>query len=79
MKIIRKSTSVISASLPQTTISKMERVRTEEGISKSSFIKKAIESYAEDERWNKIYKKGTQTAKKFKITSEEDIDKILHG
>jgi len=29
-------------------------------------------------RKEKIYNKGTQTAREFKIISEEDIDRILH-
>lgn len=32
-----------------------------------------------DNLWVNLYKKGAETAKKFKITSEKDIDKILHG
>lgn len=32
----------------------------------------------ENTRWSKLYTKGQETAKKFKVKSETDIDKILH-
>jgi hypothetical protein len=47
--------------------------------SRSAFIASLIDKEAENARWEKIYKKGEETAKKFKITSEEDIDRILHA
>lgn len=76
--IQRNTTTVISVSLPKEVISKMEEVRQETGQSKSAFISSLIQKAAEDKRWEKIYKWGAKTAKDFKITSEDDIDRILH-
>lgn len=78
MKTITRNTSVISVSLPQSVVSKMEKTRRTKGQSRSSFIANLIEKENEDSRWQDIYAKGQETAKKFKITSEDDIDKILH-
>lgn len=56
----------------------MEKTRISRGQSRSAFIAALIDEGAEEARWHKIYKKGAETASKFKITSEEDIDRILH-
>lgn len=78
MKNIQRSTAVISVSLPKNTAEKLEKVRKLNGQSRSAFITSLIDQTAEQSRWEKIYQRGTQTARKFKITSEEDIDRILH-
>lgn len=80
MKVIqRNTTEVVSISLPKSVISKLEKERAAKGQSRSAFIASLIDSTAEEGRWQRLYKKGAQTAAKFKITSEEDIDKILHA
>lgn len=78
MKSVQRSTEVISISLSKKTAEKLERVRQLYGQSRSALISSLINQTAEKDRWEKIYKKGAQTARKFKITSEEDIDRILH-
>ncbi|KKR85787.1 MAG: hypothetical protein UU34_C0033G0006 [Candidatus Curtissbacteria bacterium GW2011_GWA1_41_11] len=76
--IQRGTTEVISVSLPIPIVKKLEKERSIRGQSRSAFIASLIGQIAEEERWQRIYKKGTQTAVAFEITSEEDIDKILH-
>lgn len=78
MKIIQRNTEVISISLPKEIAFRLEEVRKRLGQSRSAFIASLINRISEDERWERLYKKGAETAKKFKITSEEDIDRILH-
>lgn len=78
MTIIR-STQVVSISLPKRVARDLERTRKARGQSRSAFIASLIEKDAEEARWQRIYKKGQETAKKYKITSEEDIDRILHA
>lgn len=78
MTIIR-NTQVVSISLPKRVARDLERTRQARGQSRSAFIASLIEKDAEEVRWQRIYKKGQETAKKFKITSEEDIDRILHA
>ncbi|EKD91340.1 MAG: hypothetical protein ACD_30C00021G0004 [uncultured bacterium] len=78
MKTIQRTTEVISISLPKKTAIKLEQARKVSGQSRSAFIGSLINKIAEEEKWQRIYEKGTKTAKRFKITSEEDIDRILH-
>ena len=77
--IQRRATEVISVSLPKPVVKKLEKARSIRGQSRSAFIASLIDQIAEEERWQRIYKKGATTASAFKITSEEDIDKILHA
>lgn len=76
---IPRNTQVVSVSLPRQLARKLERTRKARGQSRSAFIASLIDKEAEETRWQRIYKKGQETAKKFKITSEEDIDRILHA
>jgi metal-responsive CopG/Arc/MetJ family transcriptional regulator len=79
MKNITRNTEVISISLPKETADKLEKTRKARGQSRSALITSLIDREAEEGRWQKIYKKGQETAKTFKITSEDDIDRILHA
>ena len=76
--IQRNATEVISISLPKPIIKKLEKERITRGQSRSAFIASLINQISEEERWKRIYKKGAKTRAAFQITSEEDIDKILH-
>ena len=78
MKNIQRTTEVISVSLPKSVAAKLEQARKREGQSRSAFITKLINRITEDARWERIYERGKQTARKFKITSEDDIDRLLH-
>lgn len=79
MKSIQRTTEIISISLPRVIALKLETARKRQGQSRSAFIASLINRINEDGRWERIYKKGAETARKFKITSEEDIDRILHA
>lgn len=79
MKTIERTTEVVSVSLPRGVAQLLEIARKTRGQSRSAFIAALIQKEVEEERWRKIYAKGMETARKFKITSEDDIDRILHG
>ena len=78
MNIIQRSTDVISISLPKEISQKLEQARKRNGQTRSAYIASLIERLGEEEKWNRIFAKGEKTAEEFKITSEEDIDRILH-
>jgi metal-responsive CopG/Arc/MetJ family transcriptional regulator len=75
---IQRNTEVVSVSLSRATAQKLERLVKMRDQSKSSFIASLIDQFGEEDRWQRLYKLGEKTAKKFKITSEEDVDRILH-
>lgn len=77
MTIVR-NTQVVSISLKKDVAQRLDKTRKVRGQSRSAFIASLIDRETEDERWRKIYKEGREIGKKFKITSEGDVDKILH-
>ncbi|OGY25292.1 MAG: hypothetical protein A2Z11_02925 [Candidatus Woykebacteria bacterium RBG_16_43_9] len=79
MKNIARNTEVISVSLPKETAERLEKIRKTRGQSRSALITSLIDKGADEEAWSQIYKKGRQVARKLKITSEDDIDRILHA
>ena len=79
MKNIGRNTEVISISLPKEVAGRLEKTRRARGQSRSALIASLIDREAEEARWQRIYKKGRETARSFKITSEDDIDRILHA
>ncbi len=78
MKTIQRNTEVVSVSLSKETARKLDSLSENRGQSKSALVASLIDKWDEEDRWQKIYQKGAKTAKKFKITSEEDIERILH-
>lgn len=78
MKNIQRTTEVISVSLPKGLVKELDETRKMRGQSRSALIASLVNQITEEERWNGIYKRGEKTARQFKITSEDDIDRILH-
>lgn len=64
--------------MPQEMVVKMEKNRSLSKQSRSAFISSLISDASNEQRWKRIYQMGTKTARDFKITSEDDIDRILH-
>lgn len=79
MKTINRTTEVISVSLSPKIVQKLETERKRQGQSRSAYVSSLIDKTSEDERWQRIYRAGEKTARMFSITSEEDIDRILHA
>lgn len=78
MKTIQRNTEVVSVSLPKKIAKTLDRIRERRGQSRSAFVASLIRAKGEEERWRQIYDRGSKTALSFKITSEDDIDRILH-
>ena len=78
MKNIQRTTKVVSVSLPVRVAAKLEQGRSRRGQSRSAYISALIDKQAEDQRWESVYGKGAVTARRLNITSEMDIDRIIH-
>lgn len=76
---VSRNSRVVSVSLAPAVYEMMEKIRRQEDKSRSELFKEMIRKYNEDKRWERIYRWGRETAKKFNIKSEADIDKILHA
>ncbi len=69
----------VSLSLPQEMYDQMEELSQQIGISKSEFMRQALDIFIMSEtRWQKIREWGEQTAKELNIKDEDDVDRIIH-
>lgn len=74
---IARTTTVVSVSLPPPLVRQLDSLRKKAGTSRSSIVAALIERYAMEKQWSQIRRWGEETAKKFRITSEDDIARIL--
>jgi metal-responsive CopG/Arc/MetJ family transcriptional regulator len=79
MTQITRNTQVVSVSFPKGTVEKLDSARKTRSQTRSAFLKFLLDKEVEDQRWEKIFKTGEKTKRKMKITSEADIDRILHA
>ena len=76
-KQIKRRTEVVSVSLDPETLSLVDKLRKNTKQTRSAFFSSLIEKYAWDEEWAYLRKVGEKTARKFKITSEEDVYRMM--
>lgn len=74
---ITRTTTVVSVSLPPTLVEQLDALRKSAKTSRSSIVASLIERYTMEKQWNQIRRWGEETARKFSITSEDDIARIL--
>lgn len=74
---ITRTTTVVSVSLPPTLVEQLDAIRRKSGVSRSSIVASLIERYVMKKQWSRIRRWGEKTARKFSITSEDDIARIL--
>jgi len=68
----------MTISLPPELAQDFRRVAREEGKTGSELARAAFLNYLEDKnRWKYLRKIGTETARKFKIKTESDVEKII--
>jgi len=73
----RKS-KVVSMSLSREDYKLLEKMRKREKKTRSELFKGMINRYSREKAWEQIFAWGKETGRKFKITSEEDVLKILN-
>lgn len=49
-----------------------------ENRSRSEMVREAFRDYVTYNRWRRLRKLGDQTAREFGISTEADVDRILH-
>jgi len=69
---------VVSLSLTDKYLNKLNKLSKEEDKSRSQLIRELIDKYETDDMWSQVYKLGRQTARKFNIKSEEDVLRIIN-
>lgn len=69
---------IITISLYQKYLKKLDKMSKMENKSRSQLIRELIDKYETDKLWEEIYEIGRKTAKKFNIKSEEDVLRIIN-
>lgn len=73
-------TQTFNISLPKNLVKKIDKTAEKEYRNRSEFIREAVRLYIKDlEDWREIYNIGDKAAKKAKIKSEEEINKIVYA
>lgn len=74
-----RTTKTITISLPPEMLEQVERLMKEEGRTKSELLREALRRYVEEREWERLYRVIETTAKEKGITSEEQINELIHA
>lgn len=78
---VGRTTKTLTVSLPPRIYEEIEKLAKLERKTKSELFRDMVsvyEDHLDDERWERLRRLGRATAKKFRLTSEEDIEKLVH-
>lgn len=76
-----RTTEVLSFSLPPQLAKEVESLAKRQRMTKSQLLREMImvyESYLEEKRFEELQRYGKRKAKEIGVTSEEDIERIIH-
>lgn len=77
-----RTSKVLSFSLPPETASKIESLAKSENRSRSELLREMVsvyERFQAETEWQELFAFGEETARRFKIKSEDELFKILGG
>jgi len=76
-----RTTKTLTVSLPPQIYEEIERLARLERKTKSELFRdmvKVYEDHLDEERWQRLRRLGRATAKKYRLSSEQDIEKLIH-
>jgi len=79
--MLSRTTKIMSVSLPPEMVKEVERLAAIEKKSKSQLFRDMFALYEEvqrEKRWQNVRRTGNRAVKRLGITSEEDIDSLIH-
>ena len=79
--MLGRTTKTMTVSLPPEMVKEVERLAAIEKKSKSQLFRDMFAVYEEmqqERRWQNVRRAGTRAVKRLGITSEEDIDRLIH-
>jgi metal-responsive CopG/Arc/MetJ family transcriptional regulator len=74
-----RTTGTLTVSLPPKLLREAERAAREEKRTKSELVREALRFYIEERRWRKLQREVSVRAQALGITSEEDVDRLVHS
>lgn len=73
-----RTTKVMTLSLPPEMVKDVEKLTKEEKRTRSELFREALRKYINDKRWQEIRQWGMQTARELGISTEDDVDRLIH-
>ena len=76
-----RTTKTLTVSLPPQIYEEIERLARLERKTKSELFRdmvKVYEEHLDEERWQRLRRLGRATASKYRLSSERDIEKLIH-
>ena len=76
-----RTTKTLTVSLPPQIYEEIEKLARLERKTKSELFRdmvKVYEEHLDEERWKKLRRLGRATAGKYRLSSERDIEKLVH-
>jgi metal-responsive CopG/Arc/MetJ family transcriptional regulator len=76
-----RTTKTLTVSLPPQIYKEIERLAALERKTKSELFRdmvKVYEDHLDGERWKKLRRLGRATAEKYRLSSERDIENLVH-
>jgi CopG family transcriptional regulator / antitoxin EndoAI len=76
-----RKTKTLTVSLPPQIYEEIERLAKLERKTKSELFREMVrvyEDHLDEERWQRLRRLGRATARKYHLTSEKDIEKLVH-
>jgi metal-responsive CopG/Arc/MetJ family transcriptional regulator len=76
-----RTTKTMTVSLPPQIFEEIKRLAALEGKTKSELFRdmvKVYEDHLDEQRRKKLRRLGRATAKKYRLSSERDIEKLVH-
>jgi CopG family transcriptional regulator/antitoxin EndoAI len=74
-------TKTLTISLPPQVYDEVEKLARLERKTKSELVRDMIRAYEDtldEKRWRRLRRLGQATARRLKITSEDDIERLVH-
>jgi len=73
-----RSSKVLSISVPPTLWEEIGKLAEKEKMTRSELLRVAAREFIRSRRWLDLREKGSRTALKFAVKTEEDVDRVLH-
>jgi len=76
-----RTTKILTVSLPPAVFDEIASLAKLEGKTKSELFRdmvKVYEDHLDEERWQRLRRLGRATARKYRVTSARDIEKLVH-
>ncbi len=74
-----RSTRVVNMSVDESLYRDVDRIATEKGTSRSQVLREALKQYvAAETRWSQLLRWGEESAAGSGVTSEADVERIVH-